>query len=60
LENRKERSIQKNYMGGRIILNWILKIQNGRPWTGLIWQAAGSAEYGNEIAASTTSREFLE
>ena len=48
------------YMGGRLILNWILKIQNERPWIGLIRQVAGSAEHGNEIAASTKCREFLD
>jgi hypothetical protein len=47
-------------MDGRIILKWILQIQNGRPWTGLIWQVAGSAENGNEIAASTKCREFID
>jgi hypothetical protein len=31
------------YMGGRIILNWILQTQNGRPWNGLIWLRTGTS-----------------
>jgi len=59
--NPKGKSHSKEmYMGGRLILNWILKIQNERPWIGLIRQVAGSAEHGNEIAASTKCREFLD
>jgi hypothetical protein len=29
-------------MGERVILKWILKKQNGRIWTGLVWLRVGT------------------
>jgi hypothetical protein len=42
---------------GRIMLNWILKIQYGMAWTGFIWRGLGNKwqdcrEDGSEFAAS--------
>jgi hypothetical protein len=29
-------------IGERVILKWILKKQNGRAWTGLVWLRVGT------------------
>jgi hypothetical protein len=44
LESQKERDHWEDPdVGERIILRWILKIQDGVVWTGLIWLRIGTS-----------------
>jgi hypothetical protein len=45
---------------GKIILNWILRKEGGKLWTGCIWLRIGSiGGHGNEPSVSIKEGRFL-
>jgi hypothetical protein len=51
-------------IGGRTILKWIFKTQDGEAWTGLIWlrigQVVGSCECSHKPSGSIKCWKFLD
>ena len=50
-------------MGGRLILKFVVKKQDGREWTGFLWlkmgTSGGSCEHGNEPCVFVRHGNFL-